>query len=104
MLVGRDDPLDISNFMWEIVGNSVRFKKLLSWRMTMELLNAAQLATRLGVSLAFVRKASMQGMPVHKIGRCARYDFNVVLAWFDSRGGKLDPLPTITVGDEAANG
>ena len=55
----------------------------------MELMNAAQLATKLNVSLAFIRKKTMEGMPVHHIGRCARYNLEEeVLPWFDQQAKK----------------
>ena len=56
-----------------------------------QFLTAQELAARLGVSVAFVRKQTLAGLPCHQIGRCVRFDLAPVLEWFSVRATKSKP-------------
>ncbi len=50
------------------------------------LLGRTQLATRLGVSLATIDRACLQGCPFELVGTRRRFDLAAVRAWFAARG------------------
>ncbi len=51
------------------------------------LIDTGELAAGLGVTGTTVRKLRASGMPTIMVSESARYDFDAVLAWLQSRSG-----------------
>lgn len=50
-----------------------------------KLLTKKQLSECLDVSISFIDKAIVEGLPKYKFGKCIRFDLQEVLEWFKEK-------------------